>query len=232
MLYATERQIEKLDILAVKYGLQIQQMMELAGYHMLEVFKVLKIQKSKKVVIVVGKGNKGGDGLCEARHLINRGYGVQVVLLSSTMSEAALHQLKLLRKMKANIILYSHNKKRVAQLINKSDILIDSLIGYHLKGAPRGLFKEVIEMMNASKKKIIAYDIPSGMEATSGKCYEPCIKAWATLTLAVPKKAFKNKKAKVSVGKLFLGDIGIPKFLYDKIKKRSKPDFKNKLILI
>jgi len=86
--------------------------------------------------------------------------------------------------------------------------------------------------MNVSKKKIIAYDIPSGLDSTTGKCYDPCIKAFATLTLALPKKAFTNNKARSHVGKLFLGDIGIPGFLYDRVKKGSRPYFINDLNIV
>jgi len=233
MYYSTEKQMEKLDILAVKYGLQIRQMMELAGWHMVEVFRRLKIQKRKKIVIVVGKGNKGGDGLCAGRHLINQGWKkVLVVLVSRQMSEDTEHHLKLLQKMEVKILLYPRQKRKARQEIAKAGILIDSLIGYHLKGAPRRNFKELIELMNAVNKKIIAYDLPSGLDTTTGECLEPCIRAWATLTLALPKRAFKTRAGRVVSGKIFLGDIGIPGFLYDKIASGSRPSFGGKSLFI
>ncbi len=224
-MYATEKQMEKIDLLAVQYGLQTRQMMELAGFHILDIFWALRIQKNKKIVIVVGKGNKGGDGLCAARHLINCGWMVSIVLTSRKMSIDAQHHLELLQKMKADIILFSRQKKKVMQLIGTADYLIDALIGYHLKGSPRGDFKALIELMNAVPAKIIAYDIPSGLDSTTGKCFEPTIRAIATLTLALPKQAFKAKAGQVVSGKIFLGDIGIPNFLYDKIKRGSRPNF-------
>lgn len=230
MYYSTEKQMEKLDILAIRYGLEIRQMMELAGFHMVEVLRLLKVSKKSQIVIVVGKGNKGGDGLCAARHLINNGYKVSVILVSNKISPDSQHHLRLLKKMKSDILLYPSNKKKCRQKIMISSILIDSLIGYHLQGAPRGLFKELIETMNSSKKRIIAYDIPSGMDSTSGKCYDPCIEAIATLTLVLPKKAFQAKSGKEYSGKLFLGDIGIPDFIYNKIKKNSRPVFKKGII--
>lgn len=218
--------MERLDILAVKSGLLIRQMMELAGFHIVEVFKRLKIQKSAKIVIVVGKGNKGGDGLSAARHLVNNGWRkVSVVMLSGVVSKDSAHHWKLLKKMKVPIIIYGGNKKKAQSMMLSANVIIDALIGYHLQGAPRGIFKEVIEFVNKAKKKVIAYDIPSGIEAATGKCHEPCIKARATLTLALPKRAFKKKEAKTMSGKIFLGDIGIPGFLYDKIKLNSRPAF-------
>ncbi|MBU0613219.1 NAD(P)H-hydrate epimerase [Patescibacteria group bacterium] len=230
MYYSTEKQMEKLDILAVQYGLEIRQMMELAGFHMLELFRQLKISKTAKVIVVVGNGNKGGDGLCATRHLINNGYKASVILVSTKISTDSFHQLKLLRKMKANVLLYSRRKKECQEMVLKSDILLDSLIGYHLEGAPRGVFKELIELLNSSKARIVAYDIPSGMDSTTGKCYDPCIEAFATLTLALPKKAFLANNGKKYSGRLFLGDIGIPDFLYDKISKDSRPNFNKKIV--
>lgn len=226
MYYATEKQMEKLDLLAVRYGLEIRQMMELAGWHMLNVFSELKISKKEKITVVVGKGNKGGDGLCAARHLINNGWKVTVILLAKKISDDSLHQLKLLKKMKADILLYSKAKRESLKRIKESTILIDALIGYHLQGVPRGLFKELIEAMNRSKNKIIAYDLPSGLDATTGKCLKPCIRAWATLTLALPKRAFITKEGGTASGKIFLGDIGIPDFLYNKIRQNSRPQFR------
>lgn len=227
MYYSTAKEMEKLDILAIKSGLEIRQMMELAGFHMVEVFRRLKINKSRKITIVCGTGNKGGDGLSATRHLYNYGYKkISVILISSKIKDDPKHYLNLLKKMKIPVYIYT---KKTDTLIRKSDILIDSLIGYHLDGDVRGKFKELIEVMNKSKKKIISYDLPSGVSA-EGKCLGACIKANATLTLALPKKIFKTKEGRKMSGKVFLADIGIPAFLYDKIKKNSRPLFKEGII--
>lgn len=225
MYYGSKKEMERMDVLAVRYGLEIQQMMELAGFHMVEVFRLLRIQGKKKIVIVVGKGNKGGDGLCAARHLVNRGWNVTIVLISQQMSSDAAHQLVLLKKMGAPIVMYTRQKRKAMNLIGKADYLIDSLIGYHLRGAPRGDFKFLIELMNAVPAKIIAYDLPSGLDATTGECLEPTIRAYTTLSLALPKRAFQKKAGKTVSGKVFVGDIGIPRFIYEKVKKNSMPKF-------
>lgn len=225
MYYASEKEMETLDALAVRSGLEIGQMMELAGWHMVSLFKKLRMPKSAVITIVVGKGNKGGDGLSAARHIVNNGWKVQVILLSINISKDSKHHLLLIKKMKIPIILYSQNKEKAHDLIKNSDILIDALIGYHLSGSPRGVFKEIIECMNGAKNKIIAYDLPSGVDATTGKCMSPCIRAYATLSLALPKRAFKTNGVKKSCGKIFLADIGIPNFLYDRIRAGSRPHF-------
>ena len=224
--YSTKEGIEKLDELAVAKGLEIRQMMELAGWHILSVFSELKIPKTVKVVVVCGKGNKGGDGLSATRHLINHNWKVDVVLISKELVANAQHHLNLLRKMKVSTINYSDNKKKAGRVINSSGVIIDALIGYRLKGVPRGDYADVIRTINSSGKKVMAYDIPTGIDATTGGCFNPSIRADATLTLALPKKAFKSEKAKKQSGQIFLADIGIPAFIYDQIYPNSRPDFK------
>lgn len=230
MHFATAKEMAKLDKLATRSGLEIPQMMELAGWRMVSLFTHLRILKNTKVLIICGKGNKGGDGLSAARHLHNHGFTVSVVLVSSVLSQAASHQLRIVKKMRIPVILYPSQKSRSISIIDKSDLIIDALIGYNLEGTPRGVFREIIELINQAGKKVVAYDIPSGIDATTGECFTPCIQAAATMTLALPKKAFLHKKVLRKSGQVFLADIGIPSFLYKMVKRYSRPDFRNSLI--
>jgi len=235
MYYATAKEMERLDALAVENGLEIRQMMELAGWHMVGVFRKLGVPQKAKVTVVCGKGNKGGDGLSAARHLVDHKWKVEIILLDREISPDSEHHLRLLEKMQASIILYPEQKEEAEQRIMASDVLIDALIGYHLEGAPKGIFKEAVEAMNKSKKKIIAYDLPSGVDASTGKCLFPCILAFATLSLAMPKKAFQVAEGKKVSGEVFIADIGIPDFLYNMIVPKSRPafeDFPDSLVVL
>mgnify|MGYP000212222606 CR=1 FL=1 len=118
-------------------------------------------------------------------------------------------------------------KEKAKQKIRECDTLVDALIGYHLQGNPRGNFKEVIKAMNDSEKKIISYDVPSGIDATTGRCFEPCIRASSTLSLAMPKKLFETKEGRHASGEIFVADIGIPDFLYNMISPGSRPRFED-----
>jgi NAD(P)H-hydrate epimerase len=228
MYYATAAEMEKLDDLAVANGLEIRQMMELAGWQMLALFRRLEITEDLPVVVVCGKGNKGGDGLAAARHLANHGWPVRVVLLSREMSADARHQLDLLEKMRFPLhICRTELSERAKEIIETGEVLIDALIGYRLKGSPRGIFAEAVAAINASGGRIIAYDLPTGVEASTGRCLPPCVKAEATLSLALPKMAFLSEEAKEASGKIFLADIGIPAFVYHQIHPRlSSPFFR------
>lgn len=226
MLLYTAKEIETLDRIAVESGLEIRQMMELAGFHMAHMFEQEDIPKESAIVIVCGTGNKGGDGLSAARHLVNYGWKrVSVVLVSFELKPDAAHHLALLKHMDIPIHKYSNDTHAARELIGSADSIIDALIGYHLNGAPRGDFAELIESVGMSSARVVAYDLPSGADATTGVCAGACITADVTLTLAVPKKLFETKNGKVHAGAVHVADIGIPAVLYDRVIANSRPDF-------
>ena len=97
-------------------------------------------------------------------------------------------------------------------MILETDVIIDALIGYSLKGDPKGISKVFIDMINRSGKHIISLDIPSGVDASTGEERKPFVKADQTLTLAIPKTGLNNP----NIGELYLADIGIPNAVYSK----------------
>jgi len=218
----TAKEMSSVDELMVNYyGISIVQMMENAGLSLaMLAAKVINNKKSKKIVVLVGKGNNGGGSLVAARHLHNFGYKVCVVLSNKSLKKVPLHQLKILKKMKVPI--YNYNNKKI---IKSADLIVDGLLGYNAKGNPYGAIKELIEMANKSKGKILSLDLPSGLNPDTGKIYNPCIKANYTLTLAYLKKGLMAKKAKKCVGKLYLSYLTIPKDLSKKLKINLDPDF-------
>ena len=95
------------------------------------------------------------------------------------------------------------------------DLLIDGIIGYGLEGNPRDRVAMMIKNANGTGRPILALDLPSGMNATTGEIYDPCIKATATVTLALPKTGFLSPSASPYVGDLYLADISIPRKVYE-----------------
>ena len=229
--FASAEEMEQLDLLSVEHGLAIRQMMELAGWHMVQVLQELGVDGDKKVAIVCGRGNKGGDGLSAARNLTNKEYRISVILASTDLKPEPEHHLTLLQHMDIPIMLYESDAEYINNTIRKADVIVDALLGYHLEGNPCGPYADLIEQINKAKKMVVAYDIPSGVDATTGECLEPCITAEATLTLALPKKVFETDSGRRKSGKVFLADIGIPSFLYNQIAKNSRPNFENSGII-
>jgi len=232
VLSFNRNQIAKLDKLAVESGLEIIQMMELAGFHIMEVCRALRLNKALKVVAVCGKGNKGGDGLCALRHLVNYGFKGVVLLAEKNLKPDPFQQLKLLRKMGVTILDFESQAEESKKAIERADIIIDALLGYNIHGEPRGTYKDLIYVINQAKAKVISYDLPSGLNPTTGKGNESYVKAFATLTLAIPKSGLFSSLGKRLSGRVFVGDLGIPAQIYDKIQIGSRPDFKGKLLTI
>ncbi|MBI2453143.1 NAD(P)H-hydrate epimerase [Candidatus Peregrinibacteria bacterium] len=230
MHFYTKEKIKKLDQYAVKNGLEIRQMMEISGFQMVALFKTLKIPWFAKIAIVCGKGNNGGDGLSAARFLVNEGWEVSIILADSKLNADAKHHFALLKKMHVPAFYFERKPKEAMRLIKESGIIIDALFGYNIHDNPREPYSHIIELVNKSDATVIAYDLPSGLDATQGKSFEPCIQADYTLALAIPKISHTTKNGKKKSGEIYVADIGIPKFLYDKISKNSRPDFNGSLI--
>ena len=219
----TVSQAQKLDKLAIEqFGIPSIVLMENAGrLTASEIMRMLKNPKGNFVCVVCGIGNNGGDGFVVARHLMSSGYSVKVFLIGSVTKvkkDPAIHY-KILKKLKCPIQSVSRLNQNMLKDFKKATLIVDAIFGVGLSreiGAP---FKNIIETINESKKRVVSVDIPSGLNATTGKIFGICIKAQKTVTFAVLKKGFlKNQGPKFS-GKVIVADIGIPEVLERKITR-------------
>jgi NAD(P)H-hydrate epimerase len=96
-------------------------------------------------------------------------------------------------------------------------MIIDALLGFGLSGPPSGAAARLIAAANAHRAPVLAVDLPSGLDATTGIPYDPCIRADATLTLALPKTGLLDPAARTVVGELAVADIGIPPAVYARV---------------
>lgn len=224
--FATAKDMETLDTIATEHGLEIQQMMELAGWHILRLFSLLSIGKEKQICIVVGKGNNGGNGLSAARHLLNHGWKhVTIILAEKELKPDPAHHLELLKQKDISIISAQDEKDAAVQVIEQANVCIDALLGYNIDGAPRDEYALLIEAIEAQELVVISYDIPSGAHPTTGECFTPHITADVTLTLALPKALLQTASGLQASGAVYVGDLGIPSFLYNQIAQASRPEF-------
>jgi NAD(P)H-hydrate epimerase len=113
----------------------------------------------------------------------------------------------------------------------RADLILDAMIGYGLSGDPRGVVAEWIRRANAAGGPILALDAPSGLDTTSGTAGNPCVRATATLTLALPKTGLLTPAARPLVGKLLLADISVPPGLYRRLGLEVGPIFAEDSIL-
>lgn len=216
----TPEQMKEVDELMVKYFcIEILQMMELDSRGLVEVAKDLFRGSihGKRVLVVSGKGGNGAGGLAAARHFHNANAAVEVVLAGSekSLSKEGRHHLKALKKLEIPI----HNSK-FKILDSKFDLVVDALLGYSSSGDPRSPYDDLILMIHELQRqgaKVLANDLPSGLDPLSGLPYKPCVRADATMTVALPKKGLLETQAREWIGQLYLTDIGVPIELYGKM---------------
>ena len=95
------------------------------------------------------------------------------------------------------------------------DLIIDGIFGFSLKGDPRPPADKIIEQINCSQIPVLSIDVPSGLDCETGQLMNPAVKATYTVTLGMPKIGLDRYKD--NVGKLYLGDVGIPQKAYQKL---------------
>jgi len=207
----TREQMREVDRIAVdEFGLGILQMMENAGRSLAGNALEMLSDSGEEVAILAGSGGNGGGGLCCARHLLNHGIGISVVLSKEPqqLRGPAAHQLRTL--ITAGAAPVKPSAARAA--IERADVTVDALVGYSLEGAPRGRVAELIELSNRLSKLTLSLDLPSGLNATTGEAPGVVVEAARTLTLALPKTGLSTFEGEVS-----LADIGIPAEVYGRL---------------
>jgi NAD(P)H-hydrate epimerase len=214
----TVDQMREVDRLMVEeFGIELLQMMENAGRSLAVVARDRFFDgdaHGKSAVVMAGRGGNGGGGLVCARRLHSWGCHVSVVLSAdpSSFEGVPAHQLLILKKIGIPVFLPDD-----VQHFPTSNLIVDALIGYSLRGSPVGKTAELIQTANESDAPVIALDIPSGVDGDDGEVRNPAISADATLTLALPKTGLFSHEAKHHVGELYLADIGVPSSLYARL---------------
>src|SRR3990170_3318459 len=207
----TAAQMAEVDRLMIEtYSILLIQMMENAGRDLAEQARRMLDGRltDRRIVVLCGAGNNGGGGMVAARHLHNRGAIVQAKLVgdAARLTDVPAHQWRILKVMGLAM--------KADPDLAQADLIVDALIGYGLSGNPRGAVAAWIERANASGRPILALDTPSGLDTTTGQPGSPCIRATATLTLALPKMGLLTPQARPFVGDLYLADISVPPELY------------------
>jgi NAD(P)H-hydrate epimerase len=217
----TARQMREVDRIAVEaFHLDILQMMENAGrslaHHVMDMLGTTR----GSVTILAGAGGNGGGGLCCARHLHNRRFHVHIVLdrNGESLTGPARNQLDTLRA--AGI--HPLDNASVESALRQSELVVDALIGYGLRGHPHGRTAELIDLCNRYAKQVLSNDVPSGINATTGETPGAVVRANRVLTLAAPKTGLERLDSE-----LFLTDIGIPPEVFHRIGLKFFSPFDN-----
>ncbi len=233
----TPDQMSRVDrIMVDDFGVTGLQLMEVAGQAVAAWARERFLgddARGKTVLVLAGSGGNGGDGMVAARFLHSWG-GHPAVWLShevATLQGAAAHQFRSLRTLGLPIHPPSEPGREEPSALPDADLIIDALLGFGLSGPPSGPAARLITAANAHSASVLAVDLPSGLDARTGDPYDPCIRASATLTLALPKTGLLAPAARPVIGELAMADIGIPAEVYDRIGVRVGPVFAERSIV-
>ncbi|OHB61637.1 MAG: NAD(P)H-hydrate epimerase [Planctomycetes bacterium RBG_13_46_10] len=214
----TREQVRAFDSWAINtLGIPGVVLMENAGRSCAELIKekLSKIAKPK-ACIFCGTGNNGGDGYVIARHLLNAGFTVTVVICGdrNKIKGDAKTNLDILERMGQSIeqfdIADGDISERVRTFTDGADMLVDGLFGTGLSGQLSDEYKRLIECINAQGRPILAVDIPSGLDCDTGEPLGAAIRATWTVTFVAMKKGFtgSNDSTKYT-GQIFVASIGV-----------------------
>ncbi len=230
----TTAQMTRVDrVMIDELGVDVLQLMELAGRAVATVARERFLDgdpRGRRVLILAGGGGNGGDGLVAARLL--HAWGAEVVVMldrdPAALGGSAAHNHAILDRLG----LHAATADRAeAPALAAADLVIDALLGFGLRGPPGGRAAALIGAANTHPAPILAIDLPSGLDATTGAPYEPCIRADATLTLALPKTGLLAPSARPVVGELYVADIGIPATVYARLGLTIPPLFAQREIV-
>lgn len=223
MKIVTAEQMQRIDRLAAGQGLTPAMLMEIAGKLVAEELKkAAGSVTGKRILVAVGPGNNGGDGLVAARYLYDWGADIIVYLCK----ERAFDDKNLIRLAERGVPIIHADRDITCVELDKAlkqvEIIVDAVFGTGRTRVIDGSFKTVLIRIGAAKEDrpdilLCAVDMPSGMNADTGEVDPSCPRADITVTLGYPKPGFYAFPGSDYAGKVIIADIGIPSGLADDV---------------
>lgn len=204
----TAAEMKQLEQRADAAGLSYRQMMENAGAAAARL-ALRAVPEAKSAAIFCGKGNNGGDGFVAARHLANAGLAVRIFLVEGEpVTTDAVYNCGLARNMGLPVLaLDALNQPEQAEFLKGADLVLDGVYGTGFHGALRPAGLAAARWMNEAPGKVLALDLPSGLEADSGIAAEGAVQAELTVTFHAAKPC--HRLAAAQCGRVEVADIGI-----------------------
>jgi NAD(P)H-hydrate epimerase len=180
-----------------------------------EVRGILASLDRRQIVILVGPGNNGGDGLVAARYLHDWGAKVHLYLCGQRPESDNNYRLIQERGITQIPAVQDKDSASLDNILSSADMVIDAMLGTGKSQPLEGVFRQTLERVKRAKEtrsnlEIIAVDIPSGLDANTGTVDPACLSADVTVTFAYPKVGLISFPGAGKVGKLIIADIGIP----------------------
>jgi NAD(P)H-hydrate epimerase len=213
---ATAQEMKEIDRQAIEiYGIPGVVLMENAGVAVLRYMEEVNGSLAcKRVIVLAGKGNNGGDGFVVARHLTNRGAKVKVILFcppQKIAGDAGIH-FAILVQMGIDIIEVSGERDwdRLKIALSFTDCIVDALLGTGFRGRLSPILERAVSFINQAGKPVYAVDIPSGVHSNDGQVATNAVRAAYTITFGLPKPGLLLYPGADYTGQLTVDDIGLP----------------------
>ncbi len=219
MKVATSAQIRQIDRAAIQeYSIPGIVLMENAALRTVEeIERSFSPLAGKRIAVVCGKGNNGGDGLAAARHLAARfGAVVRVWLLEPApqFPQDAASNLAMLGAfgIQPSVV---EDSEAFEKDLERAVLILDAVLGTGVSGNPRDAAARAIRAMNASSAPIVSLDLPSGINSDTGSAGEPSVNAAVTVTFGLSKIGLHVYPGMQNAGRVVVGDICYPHHLLD-----------------
>ena len=206
-------QVRTLDRLAIdRDNISGLQLMQRAG---MAVFKhILKHYRKHAITVFCGSGNNGGDGYVIATLAKEKGIAVQLIHLKQPrqLKGDARRAYEIANEADVPMINFS------SKMVLADSVIVDALLGSGLKGPIKGTYCDAIELINKSDLKVVAVDLPSGLNADTGDIENICVKAQTTICFIGLKQGLFTNHGPDYCGKIVYQDLAVKSTVFDEIK--------------
>jgi NAD(P)H-hydrate epimerase len=219
---ATAEEMRRADRRATEqYGVPSLLLMENAGRGAVDALeRVLGPVGGRRIAVVCGKGNNGGDGFVVARHLLGRGARVSAWLVgrAGDVQGDARVNLEALRRAGESVTEAPDTggsaADRLRAELGAADVIVDALLGTGVRGPATGAIAAAIEAINAAGaggRSVCALDLPSGLPSDGEGAAGPVVRARVTVTFGLPKLGLVLPGGAAYAGRMEIADLGIPR---------------------
>lgn len=210
--------MQQIDAQAIEViGIPRLLLMEHAGLAIARATQALTTSSRRSILVCCGLGLNGGDGFAAARHLLEGGYSLRIIVAGplTRLREEPATYATILRRLGLSLVEYvdATTSAFVNPWMDECDLIVDALLGIGARGPVREPLASLITLMNHSGKPIVAADIPSGLNAETGCVQGVAVQATTTVTFGLPKQGCLVSDGPRHTGLLQVDAISIPRTL-------------------